>query len=230
MRFDIRALIVLLLLTATCSSLNTNIYLESGIILALALLQLLSGRGVCMPKLLAAYGLFVGIQYALFPLMPEMAVMLLSMLVVNVRSFFPVVMCLVLIYKTTRVSQLTAALTKLHVPKNATITIAIAIRYIPSLIEEWRHIRDAMRVRRVTAGIANPFKKIAQTAECYLVPLFLCAIKTSDELSAAAVTRGIENPCEPTCRSYRAMGPSDAVLIGAAGAVTLVCAVMRYAL
>ena len=38
------------------------------------------------------------------------------------------------------------------------------------------------------------FSKIEYT----LVPLIMSAINTSDELSAAAVTRGIENPCQKT--------------------------------
>lgn len=228
MRFDIRAQIVLLLMMATCASLNTNVFVETGLVLALALLQVLSGRGVFMPKLLLTYFVFLAIQYALFPLLPELAVMLLSMLVINIRSFFPVIMCLVLIYKTTKVSQMTAAITRMHIPKNATITIAIAVRYIPSMAEEWRHIRDAMRVRRVTAGVRKPFLKFAKVFECYLTPLFLSAIKTSDELSAAAVTRGIENPGTPTCRSYRAMGLADYLLMGASVAAMAACVWWRY--
>lgn len=230
MRFDIRSQIVLLLMMATCASLNTNIYIETGLILIVSLLQRACGKGVFMPKLLLIYFLFLVIQYVLFPVLPETVVMLLSMLVINVRSFFPVLMSIALIYKTTKVSQMTAALSKMHIPKNAVITVAIAIRYIPSLGEEWRHIRDAMRVRQVTAHIHNPFSRLAKKFECYLVPLFLSAIKTADELSAAAVTRGIENPGEFTCRSYRQMGIADYMLIWGSVAAMAGCAILRYAI
>ena len=35
--------------------------------------------------------------------------------------------------------------------------------------------------------------------ECKIVPLIMSATKTADELSAAAITRGIENPVKKTC-------------------------------
>lgn len=228
MQFDIRTKIVLLLMMATCASLNTNIYVETGLVLALALLQLLSGKGVFIAKLLLTYFAFVAIQYALFPILPETAVMLLSMLVINVRSFFPVIMCIVLICKTTKVSQLTAAITRMKMPKNVTITVAIAVRYIPSLAEEWQHIRDAMRVRRLTDGLHNPILKLVRVFECYLTPLFVSAINTSDELSAAAVTRGIENPGTPTCRNFCPMGLADYLLIGVSVMVLAACVWFRY--
>ena len=96
MKLDIRTYLILTVLSATCTSLNTDIRIEIGIMALLGGLQCLSGRGVFMPKLVIAYGIMVLIQYALFPMLPELLVMLLSMLVVTIRSFFPVIMCLVL--------------------------------------------------------------------------------------------------------------------------------------
>lgn len=228
MRFDIRSQIVFLLMMATCASLNNNIYIEIGMILFIAAIQIMSGPSVFMPRLLSIYFIFLVVQYLLFPVLPNIIVMLLSMLVVNVRSFFPVLMCLAFIYKTTKVSQMTAALSKMNIPKSGVITIAIAIRYIPTLGEEWRHIREAMHVRNVTANIRNPFKKITKGFECYIVPLFMSAIKTSDELSAAAITRGIENPGKFSCRNYRAMQFADYFLIFVSCASTVCCIILRY--
>ncbi len=230
MRLDIRTYLILLVLSATCASLNTHVLVEIGIILALSFLQLLSGKGVFMPRLLLLYGVLLLIQYQIFPVIPEVVVLLLSLPVVNIRSFFPVIMCVVLIYKTTQVSQVVATFTKMKVSKGATIAIAIAIRYIPSLAEEWRHIKEAMWVRRATVGIHNPIVRLSKCIECYLVPLLISAIKTSDELSAAAITRGIDSPGMPTCRKYRPMGAADYIVILLSIGVTAFCVVNEYIL
>lgn len=228
MKLDIRTYMILTVLSATCTSLNTNILVEIGIVVILGVVQLLSGRGVFMPKLLGLYGAMVFVQYALFPHMPEVSVMLLSLLVVNVRSFIPVILCLVLMYKNVRVSQMSATFAKMGAPKSVTVTVAVAVRYMPTLAEEWLHIRDAMRMRQMTVGIRNPFRRISCLLECYLTPMFISCLKTADELSAAAITRGIDNPARPTCRNYRAMGASDYLTILCAVLVTLFCAWNRY--
>jgi energy-coupling factor transport system permease protein len=159
--------------------------------------------------------------------MPETVEMILSMFVVNIRSFFPVVMCIVLLYKNTRVSEMTASFTRMGVSRKVTVPVAVAIRYIPTLKEEWLHIRDAMRMRSVTRGIKNPFLRLVKKLECYLVPLFVSSLHSADELSTAAVTRGIENPCKPTCRNYKPMGVKDYIVIVMAVMITVYCFIMH---
>ena len=73
-------------------------------------------------------------------------------------------MSVVLLYKKTRLSQMTATFAKMGVPKSVTISLAVAIRYIPSIKEEWLHIRDAMRMRNLSTAARNPFAVIAQKA------------------------------------------------------------------
>lgn len=228
MRLDVRTYIILTILSATCASLNTHIAIEFAIIAALAVLQLFSAKGSFMPKLVICYMVMTFIQFVLFPVLPETVEMVLSLPVVNIRSFFPTIMCIVLLYKNTRVSEMAASFTKMGVKKSVVIPIAVAVRYIPTLKEEWLHIRDAMRMRNVTAGIKNPFRRLVCRMECYLVPLFVSSIQSADELSAAAVTRGIDNPTKPTCRGYRKMGFRDYVALCIAFAVTFACAFDIY--
>lgn len=228
MELDIRTKLVITLLIATCVSLNSNIYVELFLMLFLAVLQLLSGKDVFAPRLVLCYGIFVIIQYLVFPAVPDWVSMILSMFVVNVRSFFPIAMCLVLIYRTTRISQMMATLTKMKVPKGIMISIAIAIRYFPTLAEEVRALHDAMSIRNITNGIKSPIKKVAVKAECYLVPVFISAIKTADELSAAAITRGIENPGQPSCRNYKNMAFQDYVVFVIVVALTVGSIYVRY--
>jgi len=228
MKLDVRTYILLTVLSATWATMNSDIIVELFIMAGLVFLQLLSNKGSFMPKLLVSYIILCGIQFVLFPIVPDIVEMLLSLPVVNIRSFFPAVMCIVLLYKNTRVSEMTASFTRMGISRKVTVPVAVAIRYIPSLKEEWLHIRDAMRMRSVTKGIKNPFMRLVKKLECYLVPFFVSSLKNTDELSAAAVTRGIENPVRPTCRNYRPMGIKDYAVIFIALSITAYCFVISY--
>lgn len=228
MKLDVRTYILLTLLSATWATMNSDIFVELCIMAGLVLLQLFSRKGSFMPKLLMVYLIFCAIQFLLFPHVPDFVEMILSMLVVNVRSFFPVIMSIALLYKNTRVSEMTASFTQMGVSRKVTVPIAVAVRYIPALKEEWLHIRDAMRMRNVTRGINNPFLRVTKRMECYLVPLFVASLQSADELSAAAITRGIENPVKPTCRNYRPMGWKDYVVISVALLITAYCFIAAY--
>lgn len=52
------------------------------------------------------------------------------------------------------------------------------------------------------------------TIECLYVPLLMAASKAADELSIAAVTRGIENPRQRTCLVQIRLHIQDYLAIG----------------
>lgn len=60
------------------------------------------------------------------------------------------------------------------------------------------------------------------------MPLFVSSLKTADELSAAAMTRGIDDPAVPTCRNYHSMGMRDYIVIAMIVALTGFCAWQNY--
>ncbi|WP_249662531.1 energy-coupling factor transporter transmembrane component T, partial [Lysinibacillus fusiformis] len=70
------------------------------------------------------------------------------------------------------------------------------LRYFPSLQEDWRYIKDAMKLRGISPSIIGFLTKPMQTVECIYVPLMMAASKIADELSAVGIARGIENPKE----------------------------------
>jgi energy-coupling factor transport system ATP-binding protein len=86
-------------------------------------------------------------------------------------------------------SRFIVGLRKLHLPQQLIVAISVTIRYFPAIREESGYIHDAMKLRDI-----HGLKKI----ECLSVPLILSATSTAEELSAAAVTRGIENPVKKT--------------------------------
>ncbi|MFR9215464.1 MAG: energy-coupling factor transporter transmembrane component T [Ruthenibacterium sp.] len=95
---------------------------------------------------------------------------------------------------TTTVSEFVAAMEKLHCPRQVTIPLSVMFRFFPTVAEEWRAIGDAMRMRGIRLGGA----KAASILEYRLVPMMICCVKIGEELSAAALTRGLGGPVKRT--------------------------------
>ncbi len=104
-----------------------------------------------------------------------------------------------LVISTTKVGEFLSAMARLYVPKRLTIPIAVMLRYLPTIREDWHSIRDAMRLRDVSPTLWSFLKAPAWSVNCIYVPLLTAASKAADELSIACVTRGIENPKPRTC-------------------------------
>ena len=114
-----------------------------------------------------------------------------------------------LVIATTKVGEFLSAMARLHCPKKLTIPLAVMLRYLPTIREDGRFIRDAMRLRDVSPTFWGFLKAPAMTVNCIYVPLLTAASKAADELSVAAVTRGIENPKPRTSLVKIRMGAAD---------------------
>lgn len=104
-----------------------------------------------------------------------------------------------LVISTTKVGEFLSAMAYLRVPKRLAIPLAVMLRYLPAIGEDWHFIKDAMRLRDVSPTLWGFLKSPAMTVNCIYVPLLTAASKAADELSIASVTRGIENPKPRTC-------------------------------
>ena len=65
-------------------------------------------------------------------------------------------------------------------------------------------IKKAMKMRGLTPSLKGFLKAPAINIECVYVPLMMSGARRADELSAAAISRGIENPAKRT--SYQLIG------------------------
>lgn len=87
---------------------------------------------------------------------------------------------------TTTVSEFVASMERLHLSQKIIIPFAVMFRFFPTIADENRSIQDAMRLRSIGFR-RGPVAMI----EYRLVPLIVSIVKIGDELSAAAVTRGL---------------------------------------
>ena len=114
---------------------------------------------------------------------------------------------------TTKVSEFLSAMNRLHAPKKLVIPLAVMLRYLPTVGEDWRYIKDAMRMRDVFPSVRGFLTAPGMTVECIYVPFMMAASKAADELSIAAVTRGIENPKPRTCLVQIRLEITDAAAV-----------------
>ena len=118
---------------------------------------------------------------------------LLSFIVLAITSimtrFAPGIMTGAYLISSTSVSEFIGAMERMHITEKIVIPMSVIFRFFPTISEEYQAIRDAMKMRNIHFGGKNPFLMI----EYRLVPL-----KIGDELSAAALTRGLGAPVRRT--------------------------------
>ncbi len=120
-----------------------------------------------------------------------------SIIGVTVYIFFkfaPVAGIYYMMTKSISASELVNALEKLRLPRSITITLAVTLRFMPTISQEMANIRDSMKIRNIPLNLWSVLKAPLMMMEYVLVPLMMRFVKVSEELAAAAVVRGIERP------------------------------------
>ena len=199
LHLDPRTKLFLILLCVLSVMFAPNLYFQFTLVLVIGLLATLCGkwqyalRGIFAYALICAFtvwciGVLGGIRRTMF-------VAFLGL----IHKVYACGMLAGLVISTTKVGEFLSAMARLHVPKKLTIPIAVMLRYLPTIREDWHFIKDAMRLRDVSPTFWGFLKAPAMTINCIYVPLLTAASKAADELSIASVTRGIENPKPRTC-------------------------------
>ena len=153
-------------------------------------LLLLSGR---KRKAACAYlTVFVaawGINLFLVPHLGSVAAMLVSLLAQLGTRWFPSAMMGYYLFSTTRVSEFVLAMQKMHLPEAFIIPFSVMFRFFPTVREEAASIGNAMKMRGITGrgSLKNPTAML----EYRMVPLLMSVVTIGNDLSAAALTRGL---------------------------------------
>ncbi len=90
--------------------------------------------------------------------------------------------------------KLIAVFQKSSLPQSVILILIVIFRFMPTISGEFRAIREAMKVRGFTVSFKRVLLHPLMTMEYAVVPLIFRSIKIGDELAAASIVRGIENP------------------------------------
>lgn len=159
--------------------------LFAGILLAFA------KRYEIAAKYVATYGIMWGMEQLLMLLPQNMVCNFIIVVSSVLRRFIPFFMVGSLILETTTVGMFMASMDRMHLPKALSIPIAVILRFLPTVKEEWNSIQEAMKLRGIGLSFGNVLMHPVKTIEYILVPLLSSSIKIGDELSAASVARGL---------------------------------------
>lgn len=197
--FDPRTKLLLLIIVILSATFAPSILYEEGLILLILLFGLVCGKRRTV--LIAASGAAVMMSLTILTrdyfsgTLKTTFTAFLGLM----HKVYPCGIMASLMISTTKVSEFMAAMNRLHIPQKIVIPMAIMIRYMPVIREDWSCIKDAMRMRDISPNLVSLVKHPVMTIECVYAPLMMSASKTADELSIACITRGIENPGKRTC-------------------------------
>lgn len=157
---------------------------------------------VCLFALLS--GLWkTSIKFAIVYIVLLVLAQVLPIHLSSVITFFllrilTIALALNILFQTTEISELIAALQASHIPQAIVIPVAIILRFLPSLKQDVLYIKQGMKTRGVGLSFWRIVSHPAQTYEGFLIPILMRLLMTATELSASAETRGISYPCEKT--------------------------------
>ena len=182
-KFDLRTKFMLILVVNLFLLLSHSVIFELVLIFGCLLLITIDGQAKSAFHFLIVFLIMLGIDQLLTPYINGFFFTLVSFITVALRKFLP---CFILgkwILTKTEVSEFVAVMWKLRLPQTAIIPLSVVFRYFPTIKEEWASIRAAMKMRGIHVSL-----------EHIMVPLLMSAVNVSEELSAAALCRGLDSP------------------------------------
>ena len=139
-------------------------------------------------------------------------------------QFIPALITAWYVVRTTKIGEFVCAMQKMHIPDGITISLAVVMRFFPTIKEEYTSIRDAMKMRGIMLGGGN----VVGMIEYRMIPLLFSCVNIGDELSAAAVTRGLGGKVKRTSVQTLRIGAADILLILLFTAVLAIFVVSKY--
>ena len=224
--FDVRTLLLLdiLIMIFMLISGKPEVTLSS-FMLAAAVPVITGLYGVLLCYTLLFAGLFAYYQFifhSAIPLFHSAVFSVIGVFSFIVQRIIPFMLLGTVIQKQKNISEITTALERMHLPKGIILSIAVMFRYFPSIKDDLFIIIDAMKLKGLytskRAALIHPIR----TMEFVLVPMLLKSLKTAEELSCAALVKGIENTGHKTSYFDVRLRAADAVFLLAA--ITLLTA------
>ncbi len=148
----------------------------------------------------------------------------LALMLYIITKVLPTVILARYIVKSTRVSEFLTAMKRLHVTDKLTIPVSVIFRFFPTVAEESGAINDAMRMRGIEMGA----KKASEAVEYRMVPLIASCSVIGEELSAAAMTRGLDVGKKRSCIWNIRLRPADWAVIALCSACFIWWGIGRF--
>lgn len=114
---------------------------------------------------------------------------------------------------TTKQAELVRGLVRFGLPYQWGLTLAIALRYIPSLTQQIEHIQEAQQARGWDTTRGDVLKRLRGLAPLF-VALTIHVFRTVDTLTMAMMARGVGRATPRTVRNPLRMAGQDWIVLG----------------
>lgn len=187
-RLDPRAKLYLLILANLTLFLHVSLTTEIILVALYLSLYFLAGRYKSGWKMAAIYAGMVSVDLFIIPIADGFLLNFLSLVSVGIRMLLPCVISGGYTFSTTTVGEMVCGMRKLKIPETIIIPCVTVVRFFPTIGEDYRQIRNAMALRGIT--YRNPMEAL----EYILIPLLMNSNNVAQDLSVAAMTKGISLP------------------------------------
>ena len=200
--FDVRTLLFLdiLIMVFMLVSGKPEVTLCSFIIAAaVPVITGLYGVLLCYTVLFA--GLFSYYQLILHvhvPVFQSAVFSVIGIVAFIVQPIIPFMLLGTVIKKQKNISEITMALERMRLPRGIILSIAVMFRYFPSIKDDFFIIIDSMKLKGLYTSKRSAMLHPIRTMEFIIVPMLFKSLRTAEELSCAALIKGIENTGKKT--------------------------------
>ena len=119
---------------------------------------------------------------------------LFGTLVYIILRMTPVMMIAYILVKDIKSNELLSAFEQIYLQKKIMLSITVALRFFPTYKLEIRMIRESLKMRNINLKITEPLKFL----EYWLVPVLMRMNLIAEEMTATAMTKGVESPMRRT--------------------------------
>jgi energy-coupling factor transporter transmembrane protein EcfT len=110
---------------------------------------------------------------------------------------------------TTTISEFICALEKLRLPRQISLPLAVSLRFMPTIWEEYGYLKDSMKIRGIEVSWVGLIRHPVKVIEYTIVPLLMRSLMIADELAASAMVRGIDSGRPKTPLRELSLNASD---------------------
>lgn len=110
-----------------------------------------------------------------------------------VQKFTIALMMIVFLKKKTSIAYIVSAMQTMKFPNVIAIPFIVILRYMPTLKEDYRYLKDSLKIRGIKTSGFQFFIHPIRSIEFMIVPILFRSIRVAEELSNSVLLRGIEN-------------------------------------
>lgn len=201
-RIDLRTKLLFLILAPLFMYLELNLFFEIMVVLIYLSVFIVYQEFLWAGGFLLLYGGQLGILFMLPHInLHPFFMFTLSFLGVGFRRMMLSIISGAVLLKTTSISEWLSLLNKWHFPRNIRLGIAVLIRFVPTVIHDYRIIKRAMAIRGIHFNFNTLLRHPVRSFEYIIIPLLINTSFNARDLTISALTKGLNRSGSQT--SYR---------------------------